>query len=227
MHEIRKERQRPTYRRRRRRLAAILVPAALLGIAATSYVILKSDEVVAAGIGCYDAADEGANVAIVSTTGEAPVQVCKELWARGDIGSSPGEVPTMTACINSGGAVAVFPTSDDDVCTRLGLQNLPEDYQQAARRFVRMRDALIAEMYEAATAGSATERDACLTQQRSLDVAERVLAEHDFDDWTAVVATGEYQGRECANDLGFDDKDKKVLIIPSGPGIDPDPFGPH
>lgn len=229
MQEIRRERKQPTYRRRRRRLAAVLVPAALLGIAATGYVLLQPDEVVAAGIGCYDAATEDANVAIVSTTGADPVQVCRELWQRGDIGSSPAEVPVMTACVNSGGAVAVFPTGDEDICTNLGLQDLPEGYRRAARRFVKMRDAVIDEMYEVATAGPATQRNACLSEEQSLEIARGVLAEHGFDDWSAEVATGDYEGRECANLAGFDDKEKKVLIIPSfrDEGIDPDPFGSH
>jgi hypothetical protein len=228
MNEVRKEWERPTYRKRRRQLAAILLPAALLGVAATSYVILRSDEVVAAGIGCYDSPNEGGNVAIVSTTGEDPIAACKKLWERGDIGS-PGEAPAMTACINSGGAVAVFPTSDDEVCTRLGLQELPEGYREEAERFVKMRDALIAEMYEEATAGSATERNACLSEDQSLQIARRILAEYGFDDWSAEVHSGDYEGRECANAAAFDDKEKKILIIPTfrDEGIDPNPFGPH
>lgn len=56
-----------------------------------------------------------------------------------------------------------------------------------------------------------------------------VLSEHAFDHWTAEVATGDYEGRECANALWFQDAERKVLIIPTfrGDGIDPNPFGTH
>jgi hypothetical protein len=92
-----------------------------------------------------------------------------------------------------------------------------------------MRDALIAEMYEEATAGPATERNACLSEDQSLQIARRILAEYGFDDWSAEVHPGDYEGRECANAAAFDDKEKKILIIPTfrDEGIDPNPFGPH
>jgi hypothetical protein len=227
MEQVRKERKRPT-QRKRRRLAAVMLPAALLSIAATGYVILKADEVVAAGIGCYDAATEDANVAVVSTTGADPVKVCTELWARGDIGSSPDNVPAMTACINSGGAVAVFPTDEDDVCTRLGLQPLPDGYSKAARSFAKMRDDMHRQLYKAGTHGGADETAACLDEDTSLDIATSVLEKHGFDDWTTEIAhwtteiaQGDYGERRCMNEVGFEDADKTVLIIPSEPGIIP------
>ncbi|MGI8407633.1 MAG: hypothetical protein ACR2L3_03905, partial [Actinomycetota bacterium] len=40
-----------------------------------------------------------------------------------------------------------------------------------------------------------------------------------ISDWRAEVATGDYRGRTCANALGFESADKRVLIIPSEPGI--------
>lgn len=227
MREIRKEHDQPTYRKRRRRIALVLVPALLLG-AATTYVLRQPDEVVAAGIGCYDAPnDADSNVTIVGTTGADPVAVCRELWERADVGKSAGSAPPLVACVNSGGAVAVFPSEDEDLCSDLGLQPLPDGYGKAARAFVKMRDDLIREMYAKATAGPATERDACLSEDQSLEIARQVLSDHGFNDWTAELATGDYEGRECANDLAFDDKTKKVLIIPSSRGIDHNPFGPH
>jgi hypothetical protein len=229
MSEIRTERQRPTLRKRRRRFAAVLVPAALLAVAATGYVILASDEVVAAGIGCFDEPDLGANVTVVSTTGESPEEVCGDLWAQGVLSQGVTETPELVPCVHESGAIYVFPSDDRSICTRFGLQDLPDDYEREARRFVKMRDALVAEMYRVGTAGPATERNACLSEERSLQIARRVLSDHGFDDWTAEVATGDYQGRECANAVGFEDAEKKVLVIPTfrTDGIDPDPFGPH
>jgi hypothetical protein len=227
MKEITKEQKRPTLQKRRRRAAAILLPAAVLVVAATSYVVLKADEAVADGIGCYEVADENSNVAIISTTGEHPVDICTELWNRGHLGS--GDAPSMTACASEGGAIHVFPSDEENICVSLGYQDLPDGYLREAKRFVAMRDAVVERMYEAATAGAATERSACLSEEDAVEIVRQVLSDHGFDDWTAEVATGDYEGRECANAAGFEDADKKVLIVPTfrDEGIDPNPFGPH
>ncbi len=207
-------------------MTAVLVPAAVLLLAAGGYAVLRADEVVAAGIGCFDRADLDADVTVVSTTAEDPVAVCTQLWESGDAGAR-GEVPQMTACVNEPGAVLVLPSGDPRICAELGLQPLPDDYEAAAKRFVEMRDDMIDTLYREATSGGVSERDACLDNQSALRVATSVLEEHGFSDWTAEVATGDYGGRHCANDVAFEDDDKKVLIIPTPPGIDPDPYGHH
>lgn len=227
MKEITKERKRPTVRKRRRRSVAVLLPAALLGIAATSYVVLSSDEVVAAGIGCFDEAHLEGNVTIVSTSGESPEEVCGKFWAEGVVRHGTSSAPALMPCVNESGAVYVFPSKDESICTRLGLQALPEGYEREAKRFTAMRDELIRRMYETATAGPATDQDACLTQQQSLEVARAVLSDYEFNEWSAEIHPGDYEGRACANNVAFDDRAKKVLVIPSDQGIDPDPFGPH
>jgi hypothetical protein len=227
MNEIRNERSQPTYRRRRRRLAALLLPAALLGIAATGYALLKADEVVAAGIGCYDAPTTDANTTVVETTGDSPTKICGDLWAQGVVRQGATEVPDLIACANESGAILVFPSDDEELCAHLALQDLPEDYEAAAKEFANMRDDLVARLYDRATAGGISDREACLDEDNAVDIARSVLDDHGFSDWTVEVATGDYAGRECANSLGFEDAARRVLIIPSDPGIDPDPFGPH
>lgn len=226
MNEIGKERSRPTYRKRHRRLAVILLPAALLGIAATSYVVLQSDEAVAAGIGCYDEAHMEGNVTIVSTTGENPREVCGKLWAQGVVKHGTTEVPELVPCLHESGAVYVFPSSDGSICTQFGLQDLPKGYEREAKRFIAMRDDVVRRLYERATAGPATDRDACLDQGVAIRIAREVLVEHGFEDWSVEPYPG-VEAKPCANFVSFDDQTKKVLITPSEPGIDPDPFGPH
>ncbi len=225
--EIRIERARPTYRRRRRRVLAVLVPAAILSVAATGYALLKPDQVVAAGIGCFDQPSLDANVAIVSTSGESPEAVCAKEWQQGAVRLGTNEVPPLVACVNEPGAVLVFPSSRETICTELGLQDLPAGYEEAAGRFVKMRDAIIRELFRSATRGSATERNACLRQDEALRIVRRILHEQGFKAWTAEIAAGDYAGRTCANLVAFDDRAKKVLVIPTDEGIDPNPFGPH
>jgi hypothetical protein len=227
MREIRGDRRRPTYRRGRRRMIAVLLPAALLAVAATSYVLLKPTEVVAAGIGCFDRPDLDASVTIVSTTGEDPTSVCGKLWAQGVVKHGVTQIPELIPCVNESGAVLVFPADGASLCSRLDLQALPKGYAKAAQRFVAMRDDLVRRLFMQATAGGVSERSACLDQETALRIANSVLREHEFSDWRAEVASGDYSGRTCANDVGFEDKDKKVLIIPSYRGIDPNPFGSH
>ena len=226
MNEIASERNRSTYRRRRRRFALAFVPVALLGVAAASYALLKADEAVASGIGCYDEAHMEANVTIVSTTGESPEEVCGGLWAQGVVKHGTTSVPQLMPCLHEGGAVYVFPSSDGSICMQFGLQDLPEGYEREAKQFIAMRDDVVRRLYESATAGSATDRDACLVQEVAIRIAREALLEHGFRDWSVEPYPG-VEAKPCANFVSFDDQTKRVLITPSEPGIDPDPFGPH
>lgn len=220
MQDISKERNRPTVKRRRR-LAAILVPAALLSVAATGYAVLRADEVVAAGIGCYsEVSTTDSGVTVVEATGADPVAVCRDLWSKGDIDGS-SQVPGLTACINEEGAVSVFPTDDDGACAEMGLQPLPDGYRAAARAFVKMRDDVYRQLYEAGLASAGSESQICHDEDTALEIVEDVLSSHGFTDWTAEIRRGDYGDRTCMNEVAFEDVDKKVLIIPTEPGMIP------
>lgn len=218
MQQIHNERSRRTARERTRVVAA-LIPAALLGIAATGYLVVRPDEVVAAGIGCYSATAHDANVTVIPTTGGDPIKACARLWAEGVIdGSDPN--PELSACINSGRAVAVFPTANEKVCARLGMQPLPEGYREAARRFAQMTDAVHRELYRSASSMTGGADVACLDEGTALEAVNRALERH-APDWSVEFAQGDYGDRTCMNAVSFEDADKRILIIPSEPGVIP------
>lgn len=226
MREMVKER---VMRSRRRRVATLtLLPAAALLVGATSYALLISgDQVLSAGVGCYDSPDTSANVTVVSTTGTDPVAACADLWSEGAVKAGVTAAPSLIACVNGPGAIHVFPSEGGRACSDLGLHDLPDDYASASRRFIAMRDDFVDRLYKAATSGPHTERDACLARATALRIARTTLKDHGITDWTAEIATGDYRGRTCFNLHDFDDAEKQLLIIPSDPGIDPNPYGPH
>lgn len=120
----------------------------------------------------------------------------------------------------------VFPSDDREICTELGIQPLPKDYEAQAKLPPCATPSSHACTKKPQPAVS-TLAEPVSTRATALSIARSVLVEHGFQDWTATVATGDYTGRMCANGLGFRDAEKNVLIIPSYRGIDPDPFGPH
>lgn len=220
MQQIRKQRRRPT-QRKQRWLVATLAPAALIGVAATGYIALSSDQVVAAGIGCYDAPDRGANVTVVDTTGEDPREVCAELWAEGVVSEGDSEAPQLVPCVNEEGAILVFPSDDATLCSRLGLQELPGDYEEQAKRFAAMRDDVWRELYRTGRQGGVAEAEICLDGATALGIVSSVLDEHGLDDWSAAVREGDYRDRTCMNEVAFEDAEKRVWIIPVERGMIP------
>lgn len=233
MKEIQREASVPgrQQRPRRRRAGLVLLPAAIMAIAAGGFALLSPDELVSAGVGCHDAPSIDAGVTVVSATGQDPVAICAGLWEDGIVHEGTSSAPELRACVNEPGAVLVFPSDDDAICTDLGLQPLPDGYQREAKRFVAMRDAVVRELYQAGTGdavpGSVAEKHACLDEATAVAVVSSVLDEHGFHAWKVEVATGDYQDRNCMNALAFEDAEKTVLVIPSEPGIDPAPFAPH
>jgi hypothetical protein len=94
-----------TSARRRRRLVLTLVPAvAVLLISATgftAYVLRKTEPTHLESVVCYEQADLGANMAVISADGRGPVAQCRALWEEGSMG---GSVPArLAACVLSTG----------------------------------------------------------------------------------------------------------------------------
>jgi hypothetical protein len=203
---------------RRRRAIAILIPAALLSVAATGYAVWSADDVVASGIGCYSSASTDSNVTILPTESGDPIEACGQVWARGDVTGSP-ESPSLTACINHDGGVSVFPM--DDSCAGLGLEPLPEGYREEARRFAQLSDGVHRHLYRAAGAGGTDPKQACLDEPAALDAVRSALDESGFEDWTTEVRTGDYGDRHCMNAMYIDYPAEKVWVVPSEPGIIP------
>jgi len=133
--ELRRARA-PRVTRAPRRLALVLaVLAAAGGGAAAAAGLFSADDVkVEAGVGCYARAALQADITVMHATAD-PVAACAELWRAGTVDGTPrAEAPPLVACTATGEPVRVMPGDGPDVCARLGLQPLPEDYSHAVLR---------------------------------------------------------------------------------------------
>jgi hypothetical protein len=140
------------------------------------------------------------------------------LWEKGLVREGSTAPPAMVACLNPqySGSVWVFP-GGRDVCTELGLQELPDGYEAINRRFVAMRTDMIERIQDAAIEEGGSRSRACLSESRAQEIATAVSDEHGFDDWT-VVASGAQKSGECSQNLTFDDVEKSITIGPTLPG---------
>jgi hypothetical protein len=202
-----------TSTRRRRRLALSLVPAVAVSLIAatgfTAYVLRKAEPTHLESIGCYDRADDDANLAVISTDGRGPVAQCRDLWEQGTMGTP---VPQrLAACVLATGPIGVFPSSDDQTCERLGLADLSTQGEVARKRFVRMRQAVFAQI-GTPPSGSSRGSSHCVGEARAHSIVRRTLDAHGFSDWN-VATTGEGFSRErpCA-EVSFDGEDKTALL---------------
>lgn len=113
-------RPRPTRRRRWALIAG--VPAGALAIAGTAVALTTAKPAPTAGIGCFDTPSRQADVAVLGHGNiPNPIAACASLYRGGEMGA-PRQAPPLVACVQDGGAINVFPSSDRGICRRLGLQ---------------------------------------------------------------------------------------------------------
>jgi hypothetical protein len=200
---------------RRRRLVLTLVPAVIVLLTAatgfTAYTLLRTEPSHFESIGCYDRADVDANVTVISPDGRGPVAQCRELWEQGTMARP---VPQrLVPCVLATGPIGVFPSAGDRTCERMGLADLSSKGQAESKRFVRMRNAVYAEIGTPAS-GRSRGSSHCIGEARARSIIRRVLDAHGYSDWT-VATTGEGFSRErpCA-EASFDGGSKTALLWP-------------
>ena len=200
--------------RRRRRLALTLVPAVVVLLTAatgfTAYTLLRTEPSHFESIGCYDRADVGGNVTVVSADGRGAIAQCRDLWEEGVVGTP---VPAqLTACVLSTGPVGVFPSTGERTCEQMGLADLSAQGEAESRRFVEMRDAIYAQI---GTPGSGSSRRSgpCVGDARARQIIRAELDAKGYADWT-IVAGGETFApeRPCAQ-ASFDGGSKTVVVF--------------
>lgn len=200
----------PTRRRRKRRLGLVLVPVAILLLAATgftTYVLLKEPTHLDT-IGCFETADPNGSVAVVNADGRHPTVICGELWRQGQIADAPPP-EELAACVLETGPVGVFPSLGPNTCERLGLADLPESYLAELKRFQELKKALTAKLGE------------CAGEEEARTIVRKELDERGYPEWVVEVGGGEHgegftEERPCAS-LTFDGNRKVVVIIPAEP----------
>jgi hypothetical protein len=205
--------------RRRRRLALTLVPAVIVLLTAatgfTAYTFLREDPSHFESIGCFDRADLGANVSVVSPDGRSAVEQCRDLWQEGAVAVGQPVPAKLAACVLNTGPVGVFPSMDDQTCERLGLADLSVAGEVEGRRFVRMRNAIYARIGTPAS-GSSRGSSHCVGEERAHVIVRRVLDAHGYSDWTVrTVGEAFSRDRPCA-DVSFDGGGKEALVTSFG-----------
>jgi hypothetical protein len=200
--------------RRRRRLMLTLVPAVVVLLTAatgfTAYRLLRTEPSHFESIGCYDRPDLSANVTVVSPDGSGAVAQCRELWAQGVVGTTAPK--GLAACVLNTGPIAVFPSADGRTCERMGLADLSDRGRAESARFVRMRDALYAEIGTPAS-GSSRGSSLCVGEARATVVVRRVLDRHGYSGWTIASAGEPFSSERPCADVSFDGGNKVALLL--------------
>lgn len=206
-------------RQHRRRIAFGAIPA--LGLtAAWGTTFLTSDDLRIEAVSCYDSGPDDPNLGMTNppSTGGSPESVCAALWAGGHMGNKRGVVPPLTACVMTRdsvgmrrGNVGVFPTAEEDFCSRPGLQPLPEGYLDRVVPFVKMTEDAGLAVRAAAVREGGSEEQACLTGESAVKVVAEVLRNHGYYDWTVQVGIPDQFG-PCWGDVDFDPEERVATI---------------
>ncbi len=203
-------------RRRTRRAVLVLVPAVVLLVAATGFTtyFLTREPTHFDSIGCFDARDTNANVAVVDADGRDPREICAEVWREGAMRPGTRTAPPLVACVLATGAVGVFPASGAGACERIGLADLPAAYAGQARRFAAVRAALADTLGVPGSGRSVGRAGTCLGRERTVLLVRRELDAHGLVDWAIEVARDGFGDGRCVVQLSFDGKRKVAVLIP-------------
>ena len=202
-----------TARRRRRRFAIVLVPAVLVVLAVTGFTTyaLTREPTHLETLGCYDRPALDADVTVVSADGRDPIEICTEIWQRGDLAGA--DLPNkLAACVLETGAIGVFPSSGAATCEELGLADLPASYAVERQRFAALRNAIVAKLGEPAS-GSSLGSAKCVGEADARAVVRRELDAHGYGDWGMEVSAVYTAERPCT-EVSFDGRRKVVELIP-------------
>jgi hypothetical protein len=209
-------------RRRRSRWAMTVALAGALvllsAVAAVGYGLITPQETFVS-MGCYDRPSLEGSVSVVNTSDRDPTEVCRELWANGEVGGADDPVPAeLTACVltSGDGAVGVFPAGDD-VCDTLGLQALrdvevtPEDTLVAKLRDRLGEQLPFREPYDDSDQG-------CFDSAEARDRAERTLEELNAQGWTVVRQGPDADGAQACATMETLDVAGHRIVLGSTPG---------
>jgi hypothetical protein len=217
-----------TTTRRRRRLMLTLVPAVVVLLTAatgfTAYSLLRTEPSHFDTIGCYERvpADPNdtdremrGNITVVSSDGRGAIEQCRELWEQGAMGQPvPRE---LAACVLDTGPIGVFPSAGPGTCERMGLADLSARGQAESKRFVRMRDAIYAQIGTPAS-GTSRRSGPCVGPAQAESVVRRALDAHGFTEWKIATLPGGGDPPQSCAEVAFDGRAKTAQIFPQWTG---------
>ncbi|MFQ5524110.1 MAG: hypothetical protein ACE5F5_11130, partial [Acidimicrobiia bacterium] len=184
-------------------VAVAVAVLALATVAAAVYLTRQPTQI--SGIGCTEDLS-GDAVHVIEPTGGLDPQQWAALWADGTITNPgivpPGEVPSLTGCVNDTGTLIVLPTDDQGVCERLGMATyLPPS--EAVTSIIGVQERLIEQINP----------HVCPSFDDAQRLVEQALADAGIDDWTVVVSQPPTDQQPCPS-LAFDSATRRIMLVP-------------
>lgn len=225
-------------RRLRRRLSFAALPALAI-VAAGGTALLTSEKIWAGNVHCYYSADPDvlpSGTHSPRTTGERPEVLCAREWRQGyaysaydptvDLDDAPFPVPPLTACsILDGVGIGVFPTDQEDFCTKgpaarkMDLSEVPDDFYEHMDRYVAMRDDATQRIRDAAVASGGSVAEACLGRGEVEAIARDVLTDHGYEGWTVTFTHSKHEP-PCWMHVNFENDERNVLLYGTRRGVE-------
>lgn len=155
---------------------------------------------------CYQATDLDADIADAPAGGTATADACISVW-RSEVLTNidiipRGSVPPLVACVAENGSLAVFPTSDTAICSRLGLPSADPAGQTDADLLRSVSEALI-DYFQA---------ESCIPMSDAEQDVRGILDQAGLRDW--VVASEPTNPENPCASHSIDPPTKTVYLIP-------------
>lgn len=202
-------------RRRRLNIYALSLVGVLAAGAGVSYAVATHRATRQSVVSCY--AEPRLDAHAVEMTGSAadPVAACRGAWAAGHVPGQPAVAgQALTACVLPSGLAGVFPDADGTVCRRLMLTPidtpLPPATTTTGAAGGTDSQTPVTGMISAVAGRLA---GGCLTADQAELAVRGILDQAGLTTWKVTLATAFTPERPCASP-GFDELDRRVLIIP-------------
>ncbi len=186
-------------------LAAVVL--VVISVAATWLVV--RDVTDPTTVACYREPNLESDIVGLGPQGDLGVQQCALVWADGTLSNTaivrPGEVPQMVGCVAESGILAVFPSTDEELCTKLGLA-LPSSESVTEGNDLRDLNRALVDHFLGQD---------CQPMDEAQAAVRGILDGRGFSHWTIEVTTGS-PDRVCAS-FGMDVPNETVFLVPIPP----------
>jgi len=190
----------------RRRLVFAIAIALLAVVSVAATWLFLRDVTDPISVGCYQDTSLDSDVVAVASGGALDVSLCEPVWKDGTLTNNTaapaGQVPPLIGCVTNTGNLAVFPSSAEDLCGRLGLAEPAPESVPAGDAIRQLNNELVAHF----------EANDCQPIEDAETDIRRILDRHGLNDWQVQVSLGG-PDRPCAS-FGLDAPNRTIHLIP-------------
>jgi hypothetical protein len=206
----RHHRPKPLRRRRWRKPSLRLAVsfAALMAAGGGAYAALSDSSQLSAGIECHAGDSLASSGTITAVNGEVATATCARLWAQGNVGAGRTPPSPLQACVepNGSGAIHVLPSTDTNICQRIGLRADPQaGASPDARHYARFQDGL--------TKWLNTTGSRCVTDTAVRAEVNGELARARLTGWS-ITTRGVYTSQKPCASVAIDSTVRTLTIFP-------------